>query len=313
MKTLVTGATGFVGACLTRRLVAEGHDVHVFVRPCSDRWRLAGVSGSIAISEVDLRDASAVDEAVAHVSPGVIFHCATYGGYYFQRQPADIIETNFNGTVNLLDACMRRGFDCFINTGSSSEYGVKTIPLTEDVLPEPLGHYSVSKTAATLYCRSIAIEKKLPIVTVRLFSPYGPRDGGTRLIPHVITSLLEGNSPRLASPDSVRDYIFIDDVLDLYLKLASQPSSGEIINAGSGCQHSVGDVVSEIYRLIGGPSPEWGATVQKRQEPQMWKADVSKAARLLQWHPQTELREGLRKTVSWFRDNLSFYAAGNDR
>jgi nucleoside-diphosphate-sugar epimerase len=308
MKVLVTGATGFVGSCLARRLIGDGHDVHLLLRGDSDCWRLEGLTGSYTPHAADLRDGPALERIVARVAAPVIFHLATYGGFTFQREQTDIIATNLLGTVNLLNACARTGFDCFVNTGSSSEYGAKSAPMAEDDLLEPVGDYAVAKAAATLYCRSLAIERNLPVTTVRLFSPYGPWDDPRRLIPHVIASLLHGRAPQLASPASVRDYVYIDDVVDLYLKLAGKPLRGEIINAGSGRQASVGDVVAFIESSVGeGPPPNWGGIGLQRSEPERWQAAVGRAGALLQWTPATGLAEGINRTVAWFRDHLGLY------
>ncbi|MFZ3207705.1 MAG: NAD-dependent epimerase/dehydratase family protein [Geobacteraceae bacterium] len=308
MKALVTGATGFVGSCLTRRLVGEGHTVRALVRRDSNPWRIADIVRLCTMEEVDLRDAPAVEKAVARFAPEVIFHLATYGGFAVQTETAQIIAANFLGTVNLLNACARVGFGCFVNTGSSSEYGVKAGPMVEQDMLEPVGAYGVSKSAASLYCRSLAVEQNLPVTTVRLFSPFGPWDDGRRLIPYVITSLLRSSSPQLAAPNSVRDFVFIEDVIGLYLKLAAHPLSGEIINAGSGRQHSIGEVVATIAELIGdSPAPCWETKESKRPEPEVWVADVTKAREKLEWIPETDLRDGLAKTIEWFRSHLGLY------
>ncbi|HEY6871439.1 MAG TPA: NAD(P)-dependent oxidoreductase [Geobacteraceae bacterium] len=309
MKVLVTGATGFVGSCLARRLVETGHEVHVFSRQGSDRWRLAGLEGRLADHRVDLRDGAAVMAAVAMIRPAAICHLATHGGFAFQQETSVILESNFLGTVNLLRACEKVGFDSFINTGSSSEYGVKGAPMREGDLLEPVGDYGVSKAAATLFCRSEALQKGLPVVTLRLFSPYGPWDDPKRFIPYAIKSLLRGEPPQLSNPASVRDYVYIDDVLDLYLKLIGEPRcGGEVFNAASGRQSSIGEVFSLLAEIIDpGVTPVWGAVGSRRPEPPSWVADIGRAERELGWKPAVSLRDGLAKTSGWMREHLAYY------
>jgi nucleoside-diphosphate-sugar epimerase len=309
MKVLVTGATGFVGSCLVRRLVGLGREVHVFTRSSSDRWRLRDLLDQVVEHEVDLGDAAGVEAAVQRVRPALVYHLATYGGFADQRDTAAIVAANFLGTLHLLQACERVGFDLFVNTGSSSEYGMKNSPMKESDLPEPVGDYGVSKVAATLFCRSEALRKGLPVVTLRLFSPYGPWDDPKRFLPYLLSSLLRGESPRLSTPASVRDYVYIDDVVDLYLKAAQTPRlSGEIINVGSGVQHSLGEVASLAGAALGCcVEPEWGAAEVKRSEPKSWVADIAKAKRLLGWEPATELSSGLGKTADWLREHLEHY------
>lgn len=309
MKVLVTGATGFVGGALVRRLVGMEMEVHVFIRGESDLWRIRDIQSGLVRHLVDLRDEVAVGQTVAAIRPHVIYHLATYGGFADQRDSSAIFAANLMGTVYLLRACENVGFHCFVNTGSSSEYGIKTAPMGEGDLLEPIGDYGVTKSAATLFCRSEALQKELPVVTLRLFSPYGPWDDPKRFVPYVMKSLLRGEPPRLSTPDSVRDYIYIDDVVDLYLKVSTVPQlSGEIFNVGSGVQHSLGEVVSLIGEIIGnGIEPVWGAAARRRVEPHSWVADMGRTKRATGWEPSTQLRAGLRSTVAWLRDHLEHY------
>ena len=169
MKVLVTGTTGFIGSNLSRRLLELGYEVHSFKRSSSDIWRLVDVRKNIIEHVVDLRDADTVGRNVEKIRPQVVYHCATYGGFADQKDTTAILESNFLGTVNLLKACERVGFDYFVNTGSSSEYGIKSHPMDEGNLQHN-GDYGVSKAAATLFCQSEGRGKQLPIATLRLFS-----------------------------------------------------------------------------------------------------------------------------------------------
>lgn len=309
MRVLITGATGFVGACLARRLLELGHEIHLFVRPESNRWRIADIAHELTFHSVDLRDASGVEQAVTAIKPEGIFHLATYGGFSFQQEVASIYAANLLGTINLVRACEKSGFKYFVNTGSSSEYGLKLEGMKESDLLEPLGDYAVSKAAATLYCRSEAIQKNLPMITLRVFSPYGPWDDPKRLIPYVISSLLHEKAPVLSRPDSVRDYIYIDDVVDAYLAVTGAPIvPGAIYNVGSGQQTMIGDLVGRIVEVIGaGVSPVWGTREIARPEPTKWVAEINALKSHGQWQPTVTLEDGLQKTIFWMRDNLSSY------
>jgi len=309
MKVLVTGATGFVGACLTRRLIELGYDVHIFSRAQSNRWRIADISQYVTEHEVDLRDEIVVTKRIADIRPSIIYHLATYGGFAFQKETVNIIESNLLGTVNLLRACEQIGFDYFIHTGSSAEYGMKLKPIQETDALKPVGDYGVFKAAATLFCQSEAIAKGLPVVTLRLFSPYGPWDDPRRLIPYIITSFLRRETPNLSKPTSVRDFIFIEDVLDLLLAIPQKPiSTDRIFNLGSGQQDAIGDVAAVIAAIIGNcPAPAWGKVQPHRPEPQVWVADMTKVKSEFNWEPATSLRVGLEKTIMWFKDHLRYY------
>ena len=307
-KVLVTGASGFVGSCLTRRLVSEGHDIHILVRASTDPWRLSDIRKNISEHSVDLRDSERLDKVVADIRPAVTYHCATYGGFSDQRDTRSILESNIIGTANLLKACERTGFEYFVNTGSSSEYGIKSKPMREEDVPEPREDYGVSKAAATMFCRAESLAKQLPVVTLRLFSPFGPWDDPRRLIPYVIKSCLTGGTPGLSSPDSVRDFIFIDDVIDAYVSVIRQPFRGEVINIGTGRQHSIGEVAAVIRSLVADcPEPTWGAVEKRRPEPSVWTANIDRANALFSWKPSIPFTEGLERTVAWMKNNLHLY------
>jgi nucleoside-diphosphate-sugar epimerase len=300
---LVTGASGFIGSHLVRRLAGSGADVHVFLRSSSDTRRLGDITGRLERHAADLTDPASLRTAVLRVRPRTIFHCASWGGHPGQTDGAAIFGTNLAGTFHLLAACEEAGFDRFVHTGSSSEYGMKSPPMSEEDEPAPVDAYGASKAGATLWCRAAAISRGLPVVTLRLFSPYGPWDDPVRLIPSVSRAFLNGRSPRLASPSGARDFVYIDDVVDACLLAASVPSAaGEIINAGSGRQATVGEVVDILSRLIpGSPAPSWGS-ISPRPGPPVWVAGIGKARRILGWEPKVPLEDGLRRTVEWMRD-----------
>jgi len=249
---LITGVTGFVGSNLLRRLSKTHADLHIITRESSNLWRIKDIIHDVRRHTPDLSDFTLVKKVIHEIHPDIVYHLATYGGNSRQDNFKEIFASNFFGTVNLLNACKETGFDLFVNTGSSSEYGIKTDPMKETDLPEPRNNYGISKVASTLYCQSVALNENLPIVTLRLFSPYGDFEDRERLIPSVILSCLRGKNPEISSPEFVRDFIYIEDVIDLYEHLPdARVIPGNIFNAGSGKQHTVGEVVDSIIRITG--------------------------------------------------------------
>ncbi|MFC5702971.1 NAD-dependent epimerase/dehydratase family protein [Cohnella faecalis] len=309
MRILITGATGFIGAAIAHRMAALDLEVHIFTRPSSNRWRIESIAPKLIEHHVDLEDEDAVVRAVTGIRPEYVFHAACYGGFSFQQHVKRAFLSNLFGTMHLLGACERTGFEAFVHFGSSSEYGVKDTPMSENVLLEPIGAYSVSKAAATLYCRSRAVETGLPVVTLRLFSPYGPFDDPQRLIPYVVSKLLRRQTPSVLTPSSVRDYIYIEDVLDICeIMLAGPVPSGEIVNLGSGVQYSIGEVVSILYQIIGVESqPSWGSLAPRRTESAIWTADTTRMKRLFLWEPMYDLETGLESTVEWIHSRMNDY------
>jgi len=309
-KVLITGATGFIGANLARYFLEKGAEIFVFTRRASDKWRIWDILGNISEYSVDLKDPANLEKIIKKIKPQIVIHTAVYGGYFSQNDTAKIIETNFTGTVNLINALKGVKFELFINTGSSSEYGIKPRPMKETDSLEPFSEYGVSKAAADLYCHAIAKEENMPVVTLRLFSPYGYYEEKNRLISSVILSCLKFRNPKLSSPNSVRDFIFIEDIINAYKKVIDNKDrvKGEVFNIGSGKQHTVEKVVKNIVKLTGSKvKPEWGKIISPRHEPECWQADISKARRLLNWEPEYSLRQGLEEDINWFKKNITLY------
>lgn len=300
---LVTGATGFIGSHLVRRLLALGTDVHVMVRRSSDLSRIREEIGRVTCHHGELEEEGSVRAAVEEARPRTIFHFASHGGHPGQEDPDRVFRTNLSGTAHLLSSCGEFGFSRFVHAGSSTEYGKKDGPMTETDVPVPYDAYGASKAGATLWLAAAASSRGLPTVTLRLFSPYGPMDDPARLIPAAARAFLRGESPRLASPEAVRDFIYIEDVVDACLRAAVLPEAvGEILNVGSGRETSAGEVVGLLARLVpGAPAPEWGA-VPPRPGSSCWVAEIGRAKRLLRWQPRVGLEEGLRRTVEWMRN-----------
>lgn len=313
-KVLITGATGFVGANLVRMVLKQGSEVYIITRKESDKWRIDDVLGEIAEYNtdfnIDLLDCDKLKRIIRRIRPDIIYHTATYGGRPGQKDAIKIVQTNLIGTINLIKACQKFGFDLFVNTGSSSEYGIKERAMQEGDLLEPVNDYGISKSAATQYCRAVARNKGLPIVTLRLFSPYGSYEESTRLIPSVILSCLRGKKPKISSPYFVRDFVYIQDVLDAYAKLSDVPDlGGEVFNIGSGKQCTVGDVANMIIELSGCCMElEMGMPQGWPNEPKKWEADISKANDILGWMPKYSMEKGLAETIRWFEKNINIYS-----
>lgn len=175
---------------------------------------------------------------------------------------------------------------------------------------EPINVYGISKCASTLYGRFIAKTENKPIIGFRLFSPFGPYDDSRRLIPYAIMNALQNKQLNLANSCAVRDYIYIDDVLDLYLKSIELASkyAGEVYNVGRGSNVSVSDVVKKILEITDSRSlVQWNSFTGRDHDCEKWEANIGKISRDFNWQPKYNIDEGIRKTITWFRDNLHSY------
>jgi nucleoside-diphosphate-sugar epimerase len=306
---LVTGASGFIGANLVRRLIKDGYDTHLILRNESKTWRLDDILEKVTVHRSDLTNYESVVDVVSKIKPKTIFHLAAYGAYSSQKEVDRIKAVILDGTINLLTACETIGFESFINTGSSSEYGFKQKPMKETDVLEPNSHYAVFKAAATNFCQYEAISKKLPIITLRPFSVYGPYEEPTRLVPTLITKFLKNDCPPLVAPETARDYIYVDDVIDLYLLAAKNSQlGGEVLNMGTGEQITLKQIVDTAIELTGAKvEPQWGTMEQRIWDQNIWQADISKVKSMTGWQPKHDLTSGLSKTITWLKDNIDLY------
>ncbi len=301
----VTGASGFVGAHLVRRLLLEGFEVHILSRPQSNFWRLEGVIDRLHCHEISLADAEALAALLARVKPDDVFHLAqatvvagTTGG------PAELIGTNFLGTVNLLAACRDVPVRSIIITGDSFEYTPSHDPLGEATGCQPESLHGITKLAATLQAQAVAHSQAKPAVVIRLFSTFGPLDHPRRLVPKVITSALAQVPIGLSRPEIARDWIYVDDVVGLYLATARRAGDlrGKILNAGSGKSGDLQLIVEAVLRLTGSSSqPVWGQFSAPPHDDFPWVADMTSTFAALDWRPKVSLEEGLRQTIAYLQ------------
>jgi dolichol-phosphate mannosyltransferase len=301
-RVLLTGATGFVGANLARRLLRDGHEVHLLVRPGHAAWRIEGVREHVRLWTAELADADAVDQAVGAARPDWVFHLAAYGAYSSQTDLPRMVRTNVLGTAHLVEACLRAGVEAFVHTGSSSEYGVKGYPPPEDDALEPNSPYAVTKASATLYCRYTSRSRDVHLPTLRLYSVYGPYEEPSRLVPTLIVNGRRGRLPPLVDPDVARDFVFVDDVCDAYLRAAGRPTAerGAVYNVGTGTQTRLRDVVGAARQVFNiAEEPRWGSMPNRHWDTKVWVADNRKIVHELGWRPRTEFAEGLRHTADW--------------
>jgi len=307
-RVLITGATGFVGVNLAEKLIKEGHEVHVVVRSGYKSWRIEHLLPHLNLHVLDLLDRDRLFTAIAQIKPDWVFHLAAFGGYSWQDEPIQAINTNYIATVNLLDACLNAGFEVFINTGSCSEYGVKEHAPAEGDHIDPRSYYAVTKAAATLFCRYAAQRFNRPIFTLRLYSVYGAFEEPPRLIPSVIMKGLKGGYPTLSAPETARDFVYTEDVVSAYLLVARIGHAlppGEIYNVGSGNQTSIHDVVSVARSVFGQElDPVWGSMPNRQGDSSICVAENLKL-RSIGWVPRFSFKDGFQLTVGWFQQNPS--------
>jgi dolichol-phosphate mannosyltransferase len=308
-RVIITGGTGFIGSNLVRRLISDGHEIHLLVRSGYSTWRIHDISTNIRLHVVDLRNSNMLKKIVKQIRPDWVFHLATSGAYSWQTNLTNIVQTNIIGTINLVEACSNAGFESFINTGSSSEYGYKKHAPCETEWLEPNSHYAVTKASATLFCRYTAQNRNIPLYTLRLYSVFGPYEEPKRLLPSLIREGLKGNLPPLVEPNTSRDYIFVDDVINAYLLTATKPNQeiGAIYNIGSGHQTTLREVVQVARQTLNIKSePKWNTMPRRIWDTTIWVANIQKASTALEWQPRFSLQQGFTRLVQWYLNNPKY-------
>jgi UDP-glucose 4-epimerase len=289
-RVLVTGATGFIGRPLCEALLALGAKVHGVARSAE-----RGVAGVVPWS-VDLRERADVEAVLAKIRPQVVFHLAAQ---VTARQERDLIrpmlEHNLLGSVNLLMATIEGSCRRMVFCGSGEE------PAGEIREALPSSPYTAAKAAASLYARMFQHVYHLPVVIVRPFLTYGPRQEATKLIPYTIHKLLRGESPQLSSANRLCDFIHLSDVVRGMLWAATQPGIvGETFDLGTGEVVSIRAAVEMVTRLIGANVPvQFAPCLERAHEPPLI-ADLDTSQRLLGWTPRWTLESGLRATIDWY-------------
>jgi len=305
-RIILTGASGFIGANLTHRLLQDGHEVHLFMRDGYLRWRIEEIIKDVHIHKINLTDKQSIEKIVRNIRPEWIFHLAANGSYSWQNDLDQMVETNIIGTINLIEACLKVGFTTFVNTGSSSEYGFKDYPPAEFDWLDPNSYYAVTKASATLFCRYTAKLYKVHIPTLRLYSVYGPFENPGRLMPVLILKGLTGHLPPLVNPDIARDFVYVDDVIEAYYLAAMKPDQefGAVYNVGTGNQTTLDKVIEIVRRVLNIPEePQWGSMKDRRWDTSTWVANNQQIRTKLGWQPRYAFEQGFRKLVDWFCNN----------
>ena len=316
-KVLVTGAGGFIASHLVEALVQSGAQVRAFVR-YNSRGDIGLLSqfnpASLREVEViagDLRDLPAVEEAVKGVQ--AVFHLgALIAIPYSYLHPAEVVETNVIGTLNILLAARSAETPRVIHTSTSEVYGTALrVPIDENHPLQGQSPYSASKIGADKIAESFYCAYELPVVTVRPFNTFGPRQSARAVIPTIISQAITSEVLHLGSLDTRRDFTYVSDTVDGFLSAAeAQGVEGQVYNLGTGRDVTIGEVVQVIGGILGRELPvvqEQGRLRPERSEVLRLLSDNRKAHTQLGWQPRVSLEQGLAQTVEWIRSNIQLY------
>lgn len=313
---LVTGAGGFIGSHLTERLVELGFNVTAFVRYNSrNNWGWLEKSKylkEIKVISGDIRDYDSVKDAMKGID--TVFHLAALIGIpYSYISPLAYVHTNIEGTYNVLQAARELDTERIIHTSTSEVYGTALFaPISEDHPINPQSPYAASKASADFLALSYYRSFELPVIILRPFNTYGPRQSARAVIPTIITQILSGNREiKLGNINSTRDFNYVADTVEAFIQIAKCNSAiGKVINAGSGTEVSIEELVRIIASLIGVEVK----IIQEEQRIRPEKSEVmrlvcdnSRIKELINWVPKYDLISGLKITIDWIRENIEDY------
>lgn len=317
-QVLVTGADGFIGSHLAERLAREGAQVRAFVLYNSfSSWGWLDSSppplrDKMEVFPGDVRDAEQVAEAVNGCD--VIFHLAALISIpYSYQAPESYVDTNIHGTLNVLNAARRHGGVKVVHTSTSEVYGTpKEVPIRETHPLQAQSPYSASKIAADKLTESFFHSYGLPVVVLRPFNTYGPRQSTRAVLPTILTQLLAGQEEiSLGALWPRRDLTYVDDTVEGFIRAAEvEEAVGRTVQLGTGRDISIGELAELAMEVLGRQARVVSRDERKRpakSEVHKLLSDPSLAADLLGWVPTVSLEEGIIRTAAWLREHLRQY------
>jgi len=307
---LVTGGAGFIGSHLVEKLVAEGHEISVldnfneFYDPDIKRANLSAVLDRITLIDGDITDRALVDRLFVEGSFDTVVHLAARAGVRPSiDNPEAYITTNINGTYYLLDAARRHGVKHFVFSSSSSVYGLnEKMPFSEeDRIDQTISPYAATKLAGEQLCSNFAHLYAMRVVCLRFFTVYGPRQRPDLAISK-FTRLISNDEPieRYGDGMTARDYTYVDDIVQGVMgAIGYRKKNFDIFNLGGSQTVTLNELIESVEEALGKKAKIIEKPEQPGDVPKTW-ADVSKAEKLLDYHPDTPIREGVPKYVEWY-------------
>jgi UDP-glucuronate 4-epimerase len=315
-RILVTGGAGFIGSHLVDRLLARGDEVAVldnfddFYDPAIKRRNLAAAARhpKFRLIEADLRDAAAVRAALQSARPEKIVHLAAQAGVRPSLQrPQHYVDVNVTGTLHLLQAMVETGCKRLVYGGTSSVYGASGKPpfAESDAADRPVSPYAATKRAAELLCHTWHAIHGLRVTVLRFFTVYGPRQRPEMAIHKFARLMLAGQPiPRFGDGRTVRDYTYVDDILDGVVKATDHDEGYGVYNLGESETHTLSELIELLAKELG-----VAARVDKQPDQQgdvpATCADITRARAVLGYAPSVPLRDGMRRFVAWLREEIA--------
>ncbi|MEW5822214.1 MAG: GDP-mannose 4,6-dehydratase [Cyanobacteriota bacterium] len=313
-NVLITGGGGFIGSHLAEKLLKLGNNVTVIIRYNSrNDWGNLEyldkeVLNNLNVIAGNIEDPYCVQKAIS--KQDVVFHLAALIGIpYSYVAPLNYVKTNIEGTINILDSCLKNNVEKVVHTSTSETYGTALYtPIDEKHPLQGQSPYSASKIAADKLAESYFLSFDLPVTTIRPFNTFGPRQSLRAVIPTIISQALKHDSVKLGSLSPVRDMNYVVNTVNGFIKIAEcEHSTGKVINIGSGKALTIGDIANKIFNILGKDVSiiEDDSRIRpEKSEVLKLICDNTLAKELLNWQEEISFDEGLKYTVEFVKNNL---------
>jgi nucleoside-diphosphate-sugar epimerase len=300
-KILITGATGFVGARVTRILVEQGRDVALLIRPESNSHRIDDLLDRCTLVRGDMSCLGELQKPLTNFAPQAVLHLAWEGVKGADRN-SPIQMRNVSSSIDLYRLMEELGCKHFVGLGSQAEYGPLQGKISENDPTRPTTAYGAAKLATGLVLERSAAASNSPFAWLRLFSSYGPDDDPSWLIPYMINRLLVGEKPSLTLAEQVWDYLHVDDAAAAIVAVLDADARG-FFNLGSGQARPLRDIITMIRDLINPTMPlGFGEFPYRPDQVMHLEADISALTSTTNWAPQVSLDDGIAATVAWYQN-----------
>ena len=296
MRAIVTGASGFIGSAVVRRLLAEEADVLILQRPESDAWRLQGLVGFESL-QCSYDDMQGLEQSIDDFHPDVFIHCAWRGVAEPDRSQSFQITQNLPFTLQTVELAAALGCRQWIGLGSQAEYGFMSGPVDEDHPANPTSVYGQAKLSSGIAATALCESLNMSGTWLRVFSVYGPFEGST-MLSYVRKELAAGNSPKLTDCSQQWDYLYVDDAAEAIVATAKQ-NEGGVFNLGFGAHRPLKEYIAQMQDVLQTEvQPDYGAVAFAENQIMHLEADISKLKRATGWAPATEFESGIAQTIA---------------
>jgi len=306
MRIFLTGATGFVGSFVLRKLLSTGeHEISVLIRNPKKAWRIKDLLDKVEVVKGQLDKFSMIKSDLKDFFPEAIVHLAWEGVSGAERNDSSQ-WSNIIHTMKLVELANELNVKTFIGIGSQAEYGPCQNKIDESTATKPTTIYGASKLASQLLSERLCSQFEIRYAWLRLFSSFGPADNSEWLIPYLIRSLIAKERPKLTEGEQLWDYIFVEDVASAIATVLELKNATGVFNLGSGDVYKLRNIIEKIRDLIDSNLPLGFGEVDYRSDQVMHlQADISKLNKATGWLPKSDFNSAIKKTVDWYlRDTL---------